>query len=150
MRSAQDLLAYPEVGWQRLCGLWPELSTVPAAAFMDFLHRHNEAALRVAEHLSMELHAAWAQTRMLALAPNARAKMAQFLLLWGDRHGQPTSDGPRFALNMTHEAVGEALGATRETISRLFGDFQRRKLIRVSGSSVILLKPEELRDIAES
>jgi CRP/FNR family transcriptional regulator len=127
-----------------------ELSTVPAAAFMDFLRRHNDAALRVAEHLSMELHAAWTQTRMLALAPNARAKMAQLLLLWGDRQGQPTPEGPRFALNMTREAMGEALGSTRETVSRLLADFQRRKLIRVNGSSVVLLKPEELRGIGGS
>ena len=27
-RSALDLLAYPEIGWDRLVGLWPELSGV--------------------------------------------------------------------------------------------------------------------------
>jgi tRNA uridine 5-carboxymethylaminomethyl modification enzyme len=30
IRSALDLLAYPEVDWIRLAGLWPELSSVPA------------------------------------------------------------------------------------------------------------------------
>jgi len=124
-----------------------EVSMVGATEFVDFLHRHNEAALRVAQHLSTELHAAWAQTRMLALAPNARAKMAQLLLLWADRHGQATPEGLRFPLNMTQEAVGETIGATRETVSRLLGDFQRRHLIRVTGSAVLLLHPEELRTI---
>jgi tRNA uridine 5-carboxymethylaminomethyl modification enzyme len=28
-RSALDLLAYPEIGWRRLIGLWPELAAVP-------------------------------------------------------------------------------------------------------------------------
>lgn len=122
-----------------------EVSMVPAAEFLDFLHRHNEAALRVAEHLSMELHRAWEQTRVLALAPNARAKLAHLLLMWGERHGQVTPDGVRFPLNMTQEAVGEAIGATRETISRMLADFQRRGLIRVTGSAVLLLQPAELR-----
>jgi tRNA uridine 5-carboxymethylaminomethyl modification enzyme len=31
VRSAKDLLAYPDVGWERLCGLWPELDAIPAA-----------------------------------------------------------------------------------------------------------------------
>ena len=124
-----------------------QVSMVDGAEFLSFLGRHNDVALRVAQHLSMELHAAWAQTRMLALAPNARAKMAQLLLPWGDRHGQTTSEGIRFPLNMTQEAVGEAIGATRETVSRLLGDFQRRQLIRVNGSSVLLLHPEQLRSI---
>jgi tRNA uridine 5-carboxymethylaminomethyl modification enzyme len=29
IRSAKDLLAYPDIGWDRLCGLWPELSAIP-------------------------------------------------------------------------------------------------------------------------
>jgi len=29
-RSALELLAYPDIGWDRLLGLWPELGTVPA------------------------------------------------------------------------------------------------------------------------
>src|SRR5260370_15103869 len=62
-----------------------EACVAGSGEFWVFLPRHNEAALRVAQHLSMELHAAWAQTRMLALAPNARAKMAQLLLMWADR-----------------------------------------------------------------
>src|SRR5262245_12433110 len=29
-RSALDLLAYPDIGWDRLTGLWPELGAIPA------------------------------------------------------------------------------------------------------------------------
>jgi len=122
-----------------------EVSMVRRANFLRFLTRYNDAALRVAEHLSMELHRAWAQTRILALAPNARAKLAQALLLWGDRHGQPSTDGVRVPLNMTQEAIGETIGATRETVSRLLSEFQRKEWIRIKGGSVLLLDPAELR-----
>jgi tRNA uridine 5-carboxymethylaminomethyl modification enzyme len=30
-RSALELLAYPDIGWERLIGLWPELGSVPPA-----------------------------------------------------------------------------------------------------------------------
>jgi tRNA uridine 5-carboxymethylaminomethyl modification enzyme len=30
-RSAFELLAYPEIGWAELCGIWPELSAIDPA-----------------------------------------------------------------------------------------------------------------------
>jgi CRP/FNR family transcriptional regulator len=127
-----------------------EISMVRRANFLRFLSRYNDAALRVAEHLSMELHKAWAQTRLLALAPNARSKLAQALLLWADRYGQPAADGVRLPLNMTQEAIGETIGATRETVSRLLSEFQRKNWIRIKGGSVMLLDPVELRNASTS
>jgi CRP/FNR family cyclic AMP-dependent transcriptional regulator len=124
-----------------------EVGSVPGPEFLAFLRRHNEAALRVASHLSMELHRAWEQSRMLALAPNAKAKMAHLLLMWSDRQGQQTPEDMRFPMNMTQEAVGEAIGATRETVSRMLAGFQRQGLIRVSGSSVVLLDSDGLRGL---
>jgi CRP/FNR family cyclic AMP-dependent transcriptional regulator len=127
-----------------------EVSMVRRANFLRFLTRYNDAALRVAEHLSMELHKAWAQTRLLALAPNARSKLAQVLLLWADRHGHLGEDGVRVPLNMTQEAIGETIGATRETVSRLLSEFQRKNWIRITGGSVLLVDPEVLRRVGTS
>jgi CRP/FNR family transcriptional regulator len=93
----------------------------------------------------MELHKAWEQTRLLALAPSSRAKLAQLLLVWAEQHGQRTSEGVRVPLHMTQEAIGEAIGATRETVSRLLGDFRRHRWIRLQGASVLLLQPDQLR-----
>ena len=126
-----------------------EVSLVRRANFLRFLTRYNAAALRVAEHLSMELHKAWAQARLLALAPNARAKLATALLLWADRHGQPCDGGVRVPLNMTREAIGETIGATRETVSRLLSEFQRKNWIKIKGGSMVLIDSEELRDASK-
>ena len=120
----------------------------PRSQFLGFMHAHPEVTVRVAEHLSMELHEAWQHTRLLSLAPCCRAKLAQFLLLRARQNGKPIPQGFRLPLNMTEEEIGEAIGATRETVSRLLTDFRRRHLIRVNGGSVVLAKPEELRAIA--
>jgi len=125
-----------------------EVSMVRRANFLRFLMRNSEATLRVAEHLSIELHTAWAQTRLLALAPNTRSKLAQALLLWADRHGQPGADGVRVPLNMTQEAIGELIGVARETVSRLLSEFQRKNWIRIKGGSLTLLDSEELRRVS--
>lgn len=125
-----------------------EVSFIPRSHFMQFLSAHAEVSVRVAEHLSMELHKAWEQTRLLALAPSSRAKLAQLLLVWAEHHGQATPEGMRVPLNMTQAAIGEAIGASRETVSRLLADFKRHRLIRVKGGSVLLVQPEDLRALS--
>ncbi len=122
-----------------------QVSFIPRDEFLRFLHHHGDVSMRVAEHLSMELHRAWEQTRLLALAPDARAKLAQLLLIWATQHGTTTSEGVRVPITMTHEEIGEHIGATRETVSRLLADFKRQRLIRVTGASVVLLEPDRLR-----
>jgi len=117
----------------------------PRAEFLRFLRAHADFSVRIAEHLSRELHQAWEQTRLFTLAPSARAKLAQLLLTNARLHGQSTPGGMRVLLNMTGEEMGEAIGTTRETVSRLLADFRRLRLIRMKGRGVTLLKPDELR-----
>ena len=125
-----------------------EISLISGPDFRQFLRSHGEVAFRVAEHLSVELHRMVGQSRLLALAPNARARLAWFLTRWADQHGQKTEEGQRMVLNLSQEALGEAAGMTRETVNRLFTELQRSGLIRVTGSTVHMLQPEELRRIA--
>ena len=127
-----------------------QVNFIPRPEFLQFLRTHAEISARVAEHLSMELHKAWEQTRLLALAPSAQAKLAQLLLVWADHHGQATAEGVRVPLHMTQEEIGETIAASRETVSRLLADFKRRRLIRVKGGSVILIQPDELRALSAS
>lgn len=124
-----------------------QVSFIPRESFVNFLHNHADAAARVDEHLSMEVHRGWEQARLLGLAANAPAKVARFLLDWSERHGQPAEGGVRVSLNMTHEGIAEAIGSTRETVSRVLADFQSRRLIRVRGGSVLLIAPDQLQSI---
>jgi len=124
-----------------------QVAFIPARKFQRFLRTHPDVALRVAEHLSMELHKSWEQARLLALAPSTRSKLAQLLLDWASEHGHVEEDGVCVPFHMTHEEVGRIIGASRETVSRLLSDFKRRHLIRVKNGCVYLV-PEELRAAA--
>lgn len=122
----------------------------PRMEFLRFLHAHSEVSVRVAEHLSMELHKAWEQTRLFTLAPSAGAKLAQLLLICAQQHGQHTARGLRVTLNMTEEDIGEAIGTTRETVSRLLADFKRRGLISRRGSSLVIVNPDGVRTLSST
>lgn len=121
-----------------------QVSFISRGEFLRFLRAHVEVFSRVTEHLSMELHRAWEQTRLVALAKSARAKLAQLLLGWAREGGQQTAEGARIQVTMTHERIGESIGASRETVSRLLADFKRHGLIRVKGGAIVILREEEL------
>jgi CRP/FNR family transcriptional regulator, cyclic AMP receptor protein len=125
-----------------------QVSFIPRLEFLQFMRANPDVALRVAKHLSMELSKAWKQTRMLALAPDTHSKLIQFLLEWAQKHGQATADGLRIALHMTHEEIAQSIGASRESVSRILGDWKHRGVIRARGGTITILRPLELHATA--
>src|ERR1044072_6575199 len=87
-----------------------QVNFVRASDFTRFLWTNSEAALRAAEQLGRNYSAALEQVRLLALSPWPAAKLARFLLEVGA--GQPPNDRLRLAL--THEEIGQLIGASRE------------------------------------
>lgn len=110
---------------------------LPRDAFLRFLQGHGEISLRVAQHLSTELRRAYHQVVLIGLMPTARAKLAGLLLDWASRES-PSGDSKaiRFQLRLTHEEIGELIGVSRETVTRLLGEFRRKGLIRTKGAWV--------------
>ena len=122
-----------------------QLNFLPQTEFLSFLESHGEVAVRVARHLSTELRLAYHQLARVVLAPTARAKLAGLLLDDMNRGGQATSQGTRCQLRLTHEEIGELIGTTRETVSRILGEFRRRGLIQIRGTTITVLSPDSLQ-----
>jgi CRP/FNR family transcriptional regulator, cyclic AMP receptor protein len=126
-----------------------QISFLPRGQFLAFLRGHADVSLRVAEHLSMELHKAWEQARQLALSSSAAAKLAQLLLSLAGNGTEAKTAGARISLAMTHRELGEVIGVSRETVARLLSEFRERGLIRTHGHSLAILRPGELRALGE-
>ena len=105
--------------------------------FLQFLREHGEAALRVAQQLGETYHSAIAEMRTIGLSRSVGEKLARFLL---DLAAQQETQGGevRFTLTLTHEEIAQMIGSSRETVTRLFGDFKRRQFLEVKGSTVII------------
>lgn len=126
-----------------------QIGFIPRIAFLQFLRAHPDASLRIAEHLSMELHKAWEQVELVTLAGNTNAKLVRFLSTWAVAHGQSFSQGTSLALYMTHEEIAQSIGVSRETISRALAEWRQEKLIHFSRGHIVLLEPEKLRSLVE-
>jgi CRP/FNR family transcriptional regulator, cyclic AMP receptor protein len=110
---------------------------ISRADFLNFLRDHGDAALRVAQELSETYQTAFAEMRTIGLSHSAREKLARFILDWSARHA-PENGAIRFNLTLTHEEIAQMIGASRETVTRLFADFKKKNLLQIKGSSVTI------------
>ncbi len=103
-------------------------------ALLGFLGEHGEVALRVAEQLSQNYYSAFEEIRTLGLARSPSEKFAKLLLSWS----LGATDPSHLKVTLTHEEIGEMIGITRETVSRLFSEFKKNDLLQVKKSTLII------------
>src|SRR5579863_2087207 len=120
---------------------------ISRADFLDFLREHGEVSLRVAQQLGETYHAAVAEMRSIGLSHSAAEKLARFLLDWCAAHGSETPE-IHATLTLTHEEIGQMIGASRETVTRIFADFKKKQLLQVKGSTLIVRDKAGLETLA--
>ncbi len=121
---------------------------ISRADFLKFLEEYGEVAVRVAHELSESYQAALGEMRTIGLSHSAREKLARFVLDWSAQH--PSENGAvRFNLTLTHEEIAQMIGASRETVTRLFADFKRKNLLQIKGARVTITDKRGLERLLE-
>ena len=59
-----------------------------------------------------------------------------------------TAEQLRAKLTLTHEEIAEIIGASRETVTRMFADFKRKKLVKVAGSTLVITDKPGLEKVS--
>jgi CRP/FNR family cyclic AMP-dependent transcriptional regulator len=114
--------------------LYPSrIAIIERDQFIAFMGRHPEVYQVVTQELSLQYKVACEQLRTVALSGSAPEKLARLLLEWSD-NGQKTEGGTRFRFSLTHEEIGEFIGASRETVTRTLSTFKSRRLVAFHGS----------------
>jgi CRP/FNR family transcriptional regulator, cyclic AMP receptor protein len=121
---------------------------IPREEFLQFLREHGEAALRVTEILCHIYQATFQEIRYLGLSNSAAEKLARFILDWSAHH-KSENGAVKFTLTLTHEEIAQMIGASRETVTRLFADFKKKNFLHVKGSSVSLIDRRGLEKLVQ-
>lgn len=128
--------------------LYPaKIAVIERSQFLNFLGRHPEAYQTVTEELSLQYKVACEQLRTVALSASAPEKLARLLLDWSE-NGQKTECGTRFRFSLTHEEIGEFIGASRETVTRTLSTFKSRHLVAFHGSTLTIPSRMALESLA--
>ena len=123
-----------------------QASFVPRADFMAFLQQYPELGLKIADQLVHNLKCAYDEIRSLGLSHSVSEKLARLLLEWADHPIRGTSSNGEIHVKvlLTQDEIAQIIGSSRETVTRLLSDFKNKKLIRVKGSSLVLLNKTAL------
>ena len=108
-----------------------QASFIERSDFLRLIRQHPELAMRVVRQLSDVFSTACQQMHLL-LRPAAE-KLAGCLLEWSDKNDSKRKQGLP-----THEAIGQMIGASRETVTRLLMDWNRNGWIRGTRSKLTI------------
>jgi CRP/FNR family transcriptional regulator, global nitrogen regulator len=75
---------------------------------------------------------------------NMDSRLASFLLILCRDFGVPGSTGITVDLKLSHQAIAEAIGSTRVTVTRLLGDFREKGMISIHKKKITVHDPVTL------
>jgi CRP/FNR family transcriptional regulator, cyclic AMP receptor protein len=116
--------------------------------FLRFLQTHPEASAEATTCLLSDYRVTLNNVCRLALPTTVAGRLASLLLEWLDARPTSGSNERRFILTLTQEEIASMVNTSRETVSRILRQFQEEKLISIKGTSVTILRPEELEQFA--
>ena len=122
-----------------------QITFIPRSVFARFLQMNVEAFMRIARLLMDSHYAEHGLIQSLLLARTASEKLSRLLLDWSASRGLGQDC---FQLMLTHEEIGEIIGVTRETVTRLLGEFKNRQLLVVKDETVTIRNRAELEKLA--
>ncbi len=128
--------------------LYPaKIAHITRQVFMQFLARHLDVYPIVTREISNSFNLACEQLRMVGLSTSVHERLARLLLVWSDGTGTK-AESSRCRLSMTHEEIGEFIGASRETVTRTLSIFKNRHLVAQHGCTITIPSRNALENYA--
>ncbi|MEL6341390.1 MAG: Crp/Fnr family transcriptional regulator [Myxococcota bacterium] len=105
--------------------------------FADLLKSQPAIALNVLEEMSIRLRRADDIIGNLALL-DVYGRVARVLVHMAEREGENTDEGIVIRERPTQQDLASMIGTSRETVSRVLSEFQRRGFLSMQGKKILL------------
>ncbi|MGD1941542.1 MAG: global nitrogen regulator NtcA [Leptolyngbyaceae cyanobacterium] len=120
-----------------------ELLSLPIDQVQPALTENPELAMVMLKGLSSRI----LQTEMMIETLAHRdmgSRLVSFLLILCRDFGLPSSDGITIDLKLSHQAIAEAIGSTRVTVTRLLGYLRQEGMIAIHKKKITVHDPVNL------
>jgi len=111
--------------------------------FLKLMEQNPTIAKGVLSEMSRRMRMADERIGNLILL-DVYGRVARFLLDLARREGKKFADGILIEKRPTQQDIASMIGASRETVSRVLSDLNRRGLISISGKSVMIFGPNKM------
>jgi CRP/FNR family transcriptional regulator, cyclic AMP receptor protein len=122
------------------------LSFIDRKHYLELMETYGEIGMHTSRCLSRDFRAAHRDIHDLILTRSSAGKLARLLLSEFPEGDEDVDENNR--LLMTHEEIGQRIGASRETVTRLLGRLRRKKLISLDGPTLIIRDRQGLKSLA--
>ena len=114
-----------------------EISFLRQSDLLRLMRLHGELALWVTQHIAKDYAGTCREIRDLILSDSASEKLARLLVGWLDQNAKSRNPS-QVTIALTHEEIGQMIGSSRETVSRLLAGFRKQHLIQQTGSTLVI------------
>ncbi len=117
-----------------------EMTSAPAGSVRNALEGDSGVGLLLLQGLSSRI----LQTETMIETLTHRdmsSRLVSFLLVLCRDFGVPTEKGITIDLRLSHQAIAEAIGSTRVTITRLLGDLRNLGLLQIDRKKITVFDP---------
>ena len=115
---------------------------------LHLLQANSDVTLRIAQVLSLRYYAAHEEIRTLGLTRSPAEKFAKLLLSWYPANA--TNGNAQVKVTLRHHEIAEMIGTTRETVTRLFTEFTRKRLLDRKGATLVFRDKPALGQMVQS
>jgi CRP/FNR family cyclic AMP-dependent transcriptional regulator len=115
---------------------------------MRVLRENREACLSAVEQLGRICHTAYLHISSVNLSHSVSEKLARFLLSLSAEPGRSCNDALRVDMDLTHDEIAQAIGTSRETVTRALANFRKKHLASLTRSRLLVHNRAELEKIA--
>jgi CRP/FNR family transcriptional regulator len=126
------------------------VSFVKREDLLCLLRNNPEACLSATQRLSRICHDAYSQVGSIKFSHSASEKLARFLLTLSAEScsEKDHTDTMRVEMDLTHDEIAQAIGASRETVTRALASFRKKQLANLTRSTLLVKNRAELEKIA--
>lgn len=117
-----------------------EMITAPATSLKRAIEQDASVGLLLLQGLSSRI----LQTETMIETLTHRdmsSRLVSFLLVLCRDFGIPGNDGIIIDLRLSHQAIAEAIGSTRVTITRLLGDLRTEGMVQIDRKKITVFDP---------
>jgi len=113
-----------------------EFAFIRREDFLEFLNIHKEAYCLAGEQLIRDYRGTYELVRSVGLSQTTAEKLARFLLHSASDSAQ--NGVYHLATRLTHDEIGQRIGATRETVTRILSRLRKKRVIEPSKSGLLI------------
>jgi CRP/FNR family transcriptional regulator len=110
----------------------------------NLILKHPSIGVKLLREMSGRLRRAQENVRDLALKDSS-ARVAGLLIFLAEKYGEKKKERVILDISLTQQELANMIGSSRETVSRVLGQFESEDLIKSSRKKIIILKPEKIK-----